>query len=402
MMTKKENGVEAEIVYFPVGNGDMTLIKTSSGKRVLIDCYIRGGDEHPDVLDMLKQELDKDSNDRHFIDLFIWSHPDKDHCGGIDKHFHLGPPENYSKDKDLIFINEIWSSPIVYRRASNNKNDDDSHNLCEDAQALNKEVKRRVNLYKNSKKMGVGNYVLILGDDEGDKTTHIQDIVVKLDQTIDKINGLSTIDFEGVLLAPIPESDLDKVCPPDKNNTNNSKNNSSVVFNFTISSDNNSLNFLSGGDAEVCCWEALSDRLEENGNKESLNYDVLQTPHHCSWHSLSHDSLSANKKGAEVSTKAISALNNANTGAYIIASSKSIKDDDNDPPAFKAMQEYKKITDSVDGSFKCVDDNKVNGENRPLRLRLTNQSLMFVSLNSFAKSNATSEAVNRRGGHGYA
>lgn len=388
--------MEAEIIYFPVGNGDMTLIKTSSGKRILIDCYIRDGREYPNVLEMLKQELDKDDEDRYYIDLFIWSHPDKDHCGGINKHFYLGTPENYNKINDLIFINEIWSSPIVYRRASSN------HTLCDDARALNTEVKRRVNLYKNTKNMDVGNYVLILGDDEGDKTADIQDIVVNLDGTIDKINGLRTTDFDGVLLAPIPESDLDKVCPPDKNNANNSKNSSSVVFNFTISSDNHSFNFLSGGDAEVCCWEALSDRLEENGNKDLLNYDVLQTPHHCSWHSLSHDSLSANKKGAEVSIKAISALNNANTGAYIIASSKSIKDDDNDPPAFKAMQEYKKITDKVVGSFKCVDDNKVDGENKPLRLRLTNQGLNFISLTSFAKTNATSEAVNRRGGHGYA
>jgi len=386
--------MEAEIVYFPVGNGDMTLIKTDSGKRVLIDCYIRDGSEHPDVLDMLKKELNKDKDDRYFIDLFIWSHPDKDHCGGIDKHFYLGPPENYNKNKDLIFINEIWSSPIVYRRASNNKKDDDSHNLCEDAQALNKEVKRRVNLYKNSKKMDVGNYVLILGDDEGDKTTHIQDIVVKLDQTVDKINGLSSIDFDGVLLAPIPESDL--------NDDDLSKNNSSVVFNFKISTNNASINFLSGGDAEVCCWEALIDRLEENGNRDSLNYDVLQTPHHCSWHSLSHDSLSEKGSDAKASSKALSALNNANTGAYIIASSNTIKNDDNDPPAFKAMQEYKKITDEVDGSFECVDDNKVEGENKPLRLRLTDEGLEVVSLTTFAESTATNKAINRRGSNGYA
>lgn len=388
--------MEAEIIYFPVGNGDMTLIKTSSGKRILIDCYIRDGSEYPNVLEMLKQELDKDDKDRYYMDLFIWSHPDKDHCGGINKHFYLGSPENYNKVNDLIFINEIWSSPIVYRRASSN------HTLCDDAKALNTEVKRRVNLYKSTKTMGIGNYVLILGEDEGDKTADIQDIVINLDENIYKINGSSTTEFEGVLLAPIPASDLDKVCPPNVNETNSSKNNSSVVFNFTISSNNNSINFLSGGDAEVCCWEALADRLEENGSKDLLNYDVLQAPHHCSWHSLSHNSLSADKIGAKVSSKAMSALNNANIGAYIIASSKSIKNDDNDPPAFKAMQEYKKITDEVDGSFECVDDNKVKGENKPLRLRLTNTGLEVISLTTFAESTATDKAINRRGSNGYA
>lgn len=385
----------AEVVFFPVGNGDMTLIKTSSGRRILIDCHIRDKNQFPDVLEMLKKELNKDKADRYFIDLFIWSHPDKDHCGGIDQHFYLGSPEKYNKDKDLIFINEIWSSPIVYRRASS------SHALCDGARALNKEIKRRVNLYKSTKTMDIGNYVLILGDDVGDKTNDIQDIVLDLDRSINKINGLITADFGGVLLAPIPESDLDKVCPPNKNNPNSSKNNSSVVFNFTISSNDNSFNFLSGGDAEVCCWEALVDRLEEKGNKELLNYNVLQAPHHCSWHSLSHDSLSQKGEHAKVSPKAMSALNKARNQAYIISSSKSIKDDSNDPPAYRAMKEYKNITDKVDGSFKCVDDNKVNGENKPLRLKLTDEGLS-VSSASFAESKATDKAINRRGSNGYA
>lgn len=54
----------AKITFFPVGNGDMTLIETDSGKKILIDCHIRSGSEHPDVLSMLKKRLTEDSKGR--------------------------------------------------------------------------------------------------------------------------------------------------------------------------------------------------------------------------------------------------------------------------------------------------------------------------------------------------
>nr|MBF4243213.1 hypothetical protein [Vibrio anguillarum] len=127
-------------------------------------------------------------------------------------------PENWNAEKDLIFINEIGSSPLVYRRASK------THKLCEDAKALNKEVKRRVNKFKEDKEMFSGNYVYILGQDEGDKTKDIPEIVLELDATIKKINGKQASDFSAKLLGPTPKSDLDE------NEEKLGKNHSSVIF----------------------------------------------------------------------------------------------------------------------------------------------------------------------------
>ena len=94
--------MSAKITFFPVGNGDMTLIETDSGKKILIDCNIRGGSEFPDVISDLRERLSRDLNDRPFIDVFIWSHPDEDHCRGISEHFHLGKPGDWDEEKDLI------------------------------------------------------------------------------------------------------------------------------------------------------------------------------------------------------------------------------------------------------------------------------------------------------------
>lgn len=91
------------ILFFPVGNGDMTLIELQSGKRILIDVDIRAAADNPDdetfdVARALHQRLSRDSYGRLFVDAFLLTHPDKDHCTGLQKHFHLGPPSEWSRE----------------------------------------------------------------------------------------------------------------------------------------------------------------------------------------------------------------------------------------------------------------------------------------------------------------
>ena len=247
----------ATISFFPVGNGDMTLIETDSGKKILIDCNIRSGDDHPDVTTQLKERLSRDDQDRLYVDLFIWTHPDEDHCRGVSKNFYLGKPEDWNEDEDedLIFIRGIWSSPIVFRRADKAK-----HKLSEDAKSLNKEAKRRVQYFKDHRHQNDGNYIQILCKDEGDKTDTIEEIVLQLDEATSMINGDRDDSFSAQLLGPAPKADLDE------DDEKLGKNHSSVILNFTLRADNNraSANFLNGGDAEVVCWETLWDRMNQN------------------------------------------------------------------------------------------------------------------------------------------
>ena len=134
--------------FFPVGNGDMTLITTEAGNNILIDLNIRAAaddpdDDTPDVAKMLRERLDRDAENRLYVDALLVSHPDKDHCTGLKKHFHLGPPDEWSEKIDKIFIREVWSSPMVFRRASRR------HVLYEDAKAFNAEARRRVKQFRD-------------------------------------------------------------------------------------------------------------------------------------------------------------------------------------------------------------------------------------------------------------
>lgn len=340
----------AGILFYPVGNGDMTLIELQSGRRILIDVDIRAAaddpdDDTPDVAKQLRERLTRDSRGRLFVDAFLLSHPDKDHCTGLQNHFHLGPPGEWSSKADKILIREQWSSPIVFRRASK------EHNLCDDALAFCSEARRRVRKYRETGGVvGDGDRILILGEDENGKTDDLRAILVKTGETFSNVNGQFDPSMIARLLAPRPKSDNEE------EERVRSKNHSSTIVNFQLAVPGtiDATRFLTGGDAEVAIWESLWQR--NSSTPDLLSYDILQAPHHCSWHSLSYDSWSTYGEKAKVCEDARSALAQARDGAFIVASSRAIKDDANDPPCIRAQREYKGIVGAVSGSFKCVGE----------------------------------------------
>ncbi|MGV6383805.1 hypothetical protein ACVN7Q_23520, partial [Escherichia coli] len=133
-----------------------------------------------------------------------------------------------------------------------------------------------------------------------------------------------------------------------------------------------------------------------------LDYDILQAPHHCSWHSLSHDSLSKKGDDAKTSEKAMEVFNRAKEKAFIISSSKTIENDEKDPPAYRAKEEYEKIVDDVQGQFLCVSDHKKNGENIPLEIEISDNGIKKIAASALGMAESSSAAVNRQGGGGYA
>ena len=339
----------AQLSFFPVGNGDMTLVQTEGGNRILIDMNIRSAaddpdDDTPDVAAKLRDKLVRDAAGRLYVDVLLLSHPDEDHCRGLRRHFHLGPPDEWSKSADKIVIREIWSSPMVFRRASRR------HVLCDDARAFNAEARRRVRVFRDTPwNVGDGDRILILGEDEDGKTDDLQTILVRVDHPFSRVNGQHDHSMTSLLLAPLPTDD-------DDDEEVVSKNNSSTILRFSLSGAGiaDKCRFLTGGDAEVAIWEKLWQRHSRRA--DWLSYDILLSPHHCSWHSLSYDSWSEMREDAEVSEDARSALSQARSGATIVASSYPIEDDDNDPPCIRAKREYEAIASDAAGSFECVGE----------------------------------------------
>lgn len=365
----------ASLTFFPVDNGDMTLVTFDNDQTLLIDIKVRKAaddpdDDTPDVMADLKSRLKRDEKDRLFVDGFLLSHPDADHICGLERHFHLGPPEDWVKEDDKILIREMWSSPIVFRRACK------SHVLCPDAKAWAKEARRRVQRYRDSGTATIeGDRILIMGEDQDGKTDDIPAIVIKADDAVTALNRVTSGAFDGRLLAPIPHDDDDEL------EEKLSKNQSSVIIRFSIRGGGilDKCRFLSGGDAEVAIWERLWGK-HGGTHADWLDYDVLQAPHHCSWHSLSYDSYSTYGENAEVCEDARSALSQARKGAIVIASSETIEPEDSDPPSDRAKREYITIVDDDDDRFICVADVWID-EGRALQYDITSSGVTKTARN---------------------
>ena len=361
--------------FFSVDNGDMALIELESGKRILIDVNIRAAaddsnDSTPNVVGMLRNKLKRDFKGRLYLDVLLLTHPDQDHCRGLKKHFHLGSPDTYSKSEDKIFIREIWSSAMVFRRASK------MLTLCEDAQAFNTEARRRVKCFRENGLAGVGDgdRIQIMGEDENDKTDDLGLILVKVGDLVTKINGAFDSSMSARLLGPVPKFDNEE------EEEALAKNRSSVILRFDLKGGGNNAAccFLTGGDAEVAVWERLW--IEHHQHPDWLQYDILQTPHHCSWRSLSRDSWSELGTKAQVSKYARQALSQGRYGAVIVASCKPISANDSDPPCIGAKREYEAIAKEASGSFQCTGEYPNKTSPRIMEFEIARDGLRLKSL----------------------
>jgi beta-lactamase superfamily II metal-dependent hydrolase len=361
----------ATIEFFPVGSGDMTLVRLASGKTILIDINIRGNadkeneKDFPDVAAMLKNRLDR-QNGIPFIDVFMLSHPDQDHISGLQNHFHLGAPslaEEADNEKDQkILIREMWSSPLTFRRAK--KEDTTTPN----AEAWKEEAKRRVKMFKN-KEQGAdedGNLIRVLGDDIEHKTDGIERLLVKTGDVFNEICREFDDTFSALLLAPKFVTDAEEA------DALAGKNNTSIVIQISLASKSGEpleTKFLTGGDAEVDIWKRIWNRNKDQ--PEKLGYHILQTPHHCSLGSLSSDSYNdrGDQKGkgeqCVIDEEAHKALSQAENKALIIAS---MDEPERESGRGLARRKYTDIAEGQDGKMRVT---MVDCKDKPLKITIT-------------------------------
>jgi beta-lactamase superfamily II metal-dependent hydrolase len=312
---------DASITFFPVGNGDISLIRLTDSTDIVIDCNVRdpNGDEACyDVHHHLLQHV-KELDDIPFIDAFILTHADQDHCRGFPKIFYTGDPAKYTdkhKKAGLIRINELWFTPRLFS--------DYEEELCEDAATLLEEAERRMALYRSGDNFDVaGNRIRIIGYTAEADLEGLEGIISIPGQETRDFDGNSKNDCTFFIHAPFKQ---------DTDSENGERNNTSVVLQarFTIDDEANACLVIFSGDADFAVWEKIVDVSDD----DTLAWDLFLAPHHCSWTFFNVHSVS------EPHEKSLEMLGKRRKGAKIIASCKPIKDDDKNPPSYAARQIY--------------------------------------------------------------
>lgn len=320
--------IDPRIKYYPVENGDTSLITLSDETKILIDINITNDstnedeEERYDVLrDLLDNELKK-SNKKPFVDVFILTHPDNDHCRGYEKYFFQGNPNDYSdkdKEAELIIINELWYTPRVFEVYTNELNSD--------AKIFKKEAKRRMDLYKEDPEIANtdGNRIRIIGYADNKDLKGLEDRIVVPGNLINEFNENYKDDFSMFIHAPFK----DTIDGDDANET-------SIVFQakFDVDNEKNACLAFWGGEATWRIWEQILEKSDD----EDLNWDLFFAPHHCSW-TFFNDNTEEGKK--EPNQSSIDILKKKiGKNPKVIVSSKEIKRNDDNPPSYKAKNQY--------------------------------------------------------------
>jgi hypothetical protein len=374
------------IKCYPVGNGDQSLLVLKDKTTILVDCNIRQsslGSTDPKIYDVKKDLLGsiQKREGNPYIDIFVLTHGDQDHCRGFEENFYRGDPSNY-KEKNRkageIIIDEMWFSPMI---AEEHTNDDE--------EAYQREAERRIELHINNSldKDLPGNRIRIVGYDGNKDYSALKDLRYTPGTVVTKFNNKEQSTFSIFIHAPFKEH----LASAEKEN----KNTTSIVFQARFRERPSDSKFsglaMFGGDADYIAWEVILERTVRYGNdktESALDWDLFLAPHHCSWTFFNeHDNKDEPKESS------LEILRYHRTGGKVISSSKKILNNDDNPPSYLAKNEYIKQLDTS-ANFLNTDTEPKEDAPEPLVFEITADGVKKLKPESETESDKLAAAIS--------
>lgn len=337
------------MTFFPVGNGDMTLIQTKTNKYIMIDCNMRNAENDDKIYDCneyLQDTLPID-NGQIYLDAFFLTHSDNDHCRGIRDYFNLCAPED--SDDDKIRIDELYIPAKLMM--------DETH-YNDDADAIREEAQRRLDLLGTEEADTPGNRIKIVGYSK--ELKDYADAIVPAGETISDINGNTDYGAEIFVLRPVKKANDDE---------ESDVNDCTASFKITFEINGGTYIAIIGGDLKCENWKEV---IELNPD---MTFDLLLAPHHCSWHAVSSEDTHTGKADPVIEEF----LEKSKENAYVVSSSKVIKRDGDNPPSYRAKNVYIKHLKKQD-RYKCTAEYPNADDPKPLTFKITGQGFSIKSI----------------------
>lgn len=345
-----------QIKYYPVRNGDMSLITLADKTTIIVDCNIKASSKDGSdktLFDVKKDLLNsiQKRNNIPYVDVFILTHGDQDHCLGFKDNFYQGDPTKYSdkhRKEDLIIMDAMWFSPMIAEQYTN-----------DDEDAYQQEAERRLALHrkKDANRDLPGNRIKIIGYDGSKKYDDLDHLRATPGTIVSRFNDKDQKLFSIFIHAPF-KTHLDS---PDKD-----KNSASIVFQARFKENEwkteYSCQAMFGGDSDHTTWVEILDKTKRYKNdvtEKALNWDLFLAPHHCSWTFFNDTPQNENPTPKDTS---LEVLDYSNTSAYVIASSKKIVNNDDNPPHYQAKQQYIKKLNSSSKFLNTSEGEKGSGD----------------------------------------
>jgi hypothetical protein len=336
------------VTFYPVGNGDTSLIETKSGKLILMDFYQRQSSTDPtkpefDVAAALRAKLV--AADRNYLDVVAFTHADLDHINGSTNVFHLEHAKTYQGDGRIV-IKELWVPAALLLEI---ENDDVG---SEELMVWGREARHRL-----KHKTGIKVF---------SHPAELTDLITLWDMPVAEIAELIvdagtvlntfTLQHDGVEF--FVHSPWMQRCDESSAGNKGWRNGAALVFNVRFNAQGQLFDYLVIGDATTHVLDDLVSTTQRKNRADRLQWDLLHIPHHCSYLALA-DIGYKGSYATEPTAKVKELLNMGKKGSYMICSSEAFQSGKAaeaaiHPPHIQARRTYEAYLQAVGGQALIV------------------------------------------------
>jgi hypothetical protein len=353
------------VVFWPVGTGDSTTVVVDNQHVLQVDLHDMAAADEDDavyapVIDRLAGVL-PERGGAPYLSVFALTHADQDHCRGFGDLL----------DSEIV-IGELWATPRLWREFT-----EDAPPMCADAKRFHEEANRRVDAALKHISAGrpvpSGDRIRVIGYDEdqsGDLT--------QPDYTYAELPE-EFLSFPGDVISTLDGGDVSDrfeafVHAPFKGDCAAARNDTSLALRITLFEEGAAGQILLMGDL---AYPTIS-RIFSISPSETVAWDVLLAPHHCSKKVMYAPGDSGDE---EFKRDVMDALEDAaNPGAFIVASSQPVPLADThgaNPPHAEAKKRYQDIIEA--GHFLCTQEHGGEADPRPIVFALDSDGLALIA-----------------------
>lgn len=358
--TKSELEHMPTVTFYPVGNGDTSLIKLDNNKMILMDYYQKDNAQDTstpecDIATELKKEL-REAKKSSF-DVVAFTHADDDHIRGSTEFFYLKHEKQYQSD-DRVVIDELWVPAAMLLESAGRDEQNKEHVTWRDEARYRLKNKQGIKVFSKPDEL-----VNLIEKKWGMNIDEFDDFILDAGSIVDTFS-LNRDGVEFFVHSPFVWN-----CEESGKKVKQIRNQAALVFNVRFKVGGEEFNYLAVGDSEAHVMESIYNLSEKHGNKDRLKWDLFNIPHHCSYLALAEIGDKGEKETIPLD-KVKDLLLMGQKDAYIICSSQAFDSDTKEaesrsqPPHIQAKRCYERYLKQVGGRrFIVTGENE--GSKRP-------------------------------------
>jgi beta-lactamase superfamily II metal-dependent hydrolase len=329
----------AEILFFPLGNADTTLVRLADKRRVLFDFADVGKSENSDITMDLAGEIRNDlrSAGQNSLAVLCITHLDEDHCFGFGDAFSLRSDASRQGEGRIRF-DEMWVPAAAITET----------NLeTECAKLVQKEARHRLLAGQGIKVFSGPKALDTWLRQNGQSLESRASCILHAGDTVPgfAVTGPESVEFFiHCPLTWVQDEDGEVV-----------RNEHSIVLQASFVEGGRTTKMLLGSDVDSNTLSEIVESTLRHGNANRLEWDVLKLFHHCSYKALNRDDRGT-EKTKPVEEVAWLIERQGQPRSKIVSPSEPIPargapEDNDQPPHRQAAAYYRDVQASRNGQF---------------------------------------------------